>query len=942
MTSEIGRLSRARDWATRHPLYADACAVVAVAAATTLRRSIDGALPPGFPYLTYLPAVVLATYLLGTRAGIVCATLSGIAAWFFFIPPFDTFVINPSIALAMTFYVFVVAVDIGLIHYLQRQSSDLRRARGAFEALSATLEEQVAARTLELRNAATLQAAILDHAGYAIVATREDGTITLFNPAAEQMLGYAASEVIGRADPSLFHEPAELAKHAERMSFEHGRHFAAGFEALTANVPDAAPDLREWTFRTKQGADFPVLLNISRLRADDGRCIGFLKIVGDLRQQRRHEAELKAAGAGTWKIDVGTWRVWCSAETARQHDLPEQAVELDIERDWRPIVHPDDAVRVLADLESALAGKGTFAGEFRVRRRDGSVRWITTLGEVERDARGEPVKVVGLSLDTTARKRAELALRESEQRYRVLAENTMDMIVQTDLHSVCRYVSPGCRKILGYEPEELVARGSQEIVHPDDLPEVETLVEDIVARRRTQAVLEQRYRRKDHSFVWVEVSYDVVADAQGEASAIMLSARDISERRAQAQALQEAKLAAERASRAKTDFLAAMSHEIRTPLNAIIGFTDLMIRSGRLDPEQRRRADLVRVSGGALLTTVNDILDFSKVEAGVLDLVDEPFAPGALAESCVEIIRDLAASKGLALDVAIAPSLPAAVTGDRSRLRQVLLNLLNNAIKFTPAGSVALSVTSESEDGGGVRLRFAVTDSGIGIPADAQARLFERFYQVAGPIGRDTGGTGLGLAICKRLVEAMGGEIGFESEVGRGSTFHFAVSLPVAALPADEAERGAVVGARRCGRLLLVEDVDVNQELAKAVLEVAGHRVDVVADGAAAVRAVAENAYDLVLMDVHMPGMDGLTATRLIRQSPGPASRVPIIALTANVLPEQIASFRSAGVDGHIGKPFDYEELCATVAHWLGDAEHALAAPAAAADVAPQSLPATA
>jgi PAS domain S-box-containing protein len=917
MMSGAARLSSAHSWARRHPRLAAFYAIDAVVVALLLRFAIDRSLPPGLPFLTFFPAVVLVTYCLGARAGIICATLSGLVAWYFFIPPFDTFVINPSIAIALGFYVFVVGLEIGLFHAVQRRAAKVQDAHAEIAKVSLTLEEQVAARTQELQAAATLQAAILNHAGYAIIATDELGVITLFNPAAEQMLGHAATEVVGRADPSLFHEPEGLAAHAQRMSSELGRPFEPGFEALSANVPDAGAELREWTFRTKHGESVPVLVNFSRLKGEDGRCIGYLKIVGDLRQSRRHEAELKAAGAGTWKVNIKAGRVWCSAETARQHDLTEEPIELDLERDWRPIAHPDDAGRVLAELAAATAGGRMFSSEFRVRRRDGSIRWITALGEVERDGKGEPVAVVGLSLDTTARKKAELALRESEQRYRMLAENTVDMIVQTDLQSLRRYVSPGCRRVLGYEPEELVAHDAQEIVHPEDLPAVEALVADLVAGRRTRAVLEQRYRRKDGSFIWVEVSYGVVVDSHGAPAALMLSARDVTERRAQAEALQRAMREAERASRAKTDFLAAMSHEIRTPLNAIIGFTDLMVASGRLDPEMQRRAQLVRTSGAALLTIVNDILDFSKVEAGALDLVCEPFAPAALAEGCLEIIRELAESKGLAVSVTIDPRLPAAVLGDQARLRQVLLNLLNNALKFTPVGSVRLAASYDGADPRGERIRFSVADTGIGIPVDAHARLFERFFQVDDPLRRDFGGTGLGLAICMRLVEAMGGEIRVASEVGRGSTFTVSVALPRASLPTLAAPADRSVREDRRGRLLLVEDVDVNQELAKAILETAGHEVDVVGDGAAAVEAVARTRYDLVLMDVHMPGMDGLTATRLIRDSHGPEARVPIVALTANVLPEQLDRLREAGLDGHIGKPFDYRELCAIVDSWL-------------------------
>ena len=378
-----------------------------------------------------------------------------------------------------------------------------------------------------------------------------------------------------------------------------------------------------------------------------------------------------------------------------------------------------------------------------------------------------------------------------------------------------------------------------------------------------------------------------------------------------------AKEKAEEATRAKSHFLAAMSHEIRTPMTGVLGMADLLAAAS-LTAVERQYVETIRSSGSHLLSIINDILDFSRIEAGRLDLEQLGFAPAALVEEVRSLLAPQAAERGLALRLAGVPPADLVLLGDPTRVRQLLVNLVGNALKFTAQGEVALTVRVQAMEGQDVAIRFEVRDTGIGIPLDRQSALFKPFVQAESSTNRHYGGSGLGLAICQRLVEAMGGTIGVESVPGEGSVFWFELSLPRGSASEALERQLATPESIPPLRVLMADDVPANRELVSAMLTRYGHRVDLAENGAEAVELASRVTYDVVLMDVQMPIMNGLEAVRRIRQFPSPVASVPILALTANVMENEQRRYLAAGMDRCLVKPIVWADLFAALAAVAG------------------------
>jgi signal transduction histidine kinase/ActR/RegA family two-component response regulator len=385
-------------------------------------------------------------------------------------------------------------------------------------------------------------------------------------------------------------------------------------------------------------------------------------------------------------------------------------------------------------------------------------------------------------------------------------------------------------------------------------------------------------------------------------------------------ALRQARAQAEAATRAKSAFLAAMSHEIRTPLNAVIGMTTILDGTA-LSAGQAETVETIRSSGELLLALLNDILDLSKIEAGKLDLEHAPFAPARCIAQSVELVAAQAKAKGLAIETRINPNVPAIVNGDATRLRQILLNLLSNALKFTAHGSITVNLSATPVTGGGLTLHFEVQDTGIGIAPENLSRLFQDYNQAEASTTRRFGGTGLGLAICRRLTEAHGGRIWVESEADRGSCFHFtlgvtpATATPEALVPAPaDLPLNATFAAAHAARILVVEDNIVNQKVVRISLQRLGYEPVIVGDGLQALATLRDQEFDVVLMDIDLPGLDGPATTRRLRAELPPERQPFVVALTAHTLAETREEFFAAGMDACLAKPLRPAELSAVLA----------------------------
>ncbi|MDQ0464628.1 PAS domain S-box-containing protein [Caulobacter ginsengisoli] len=875
-----------------------------------------------------------------------------------------------------------------------------------------------------------------------ITSIRLDGSSDYISPGIERLLGY---------------KPREMARRPAQ-TFVHPDDRAMVLQAFTDLAGGADRRILQHRCLHKAGHAVWVETSLQLVREAAGQPAEFVAVIRDNTQQKRQEDELvrareaaeeltrradaaeAVAGLGHWRLDARTFEVDWSPQMYRIYGL-DPAQPLDLEA-LMAMTHPEDAARARESLARQLAdGEGEEATETRIINAKGELRYMEGRSRVERDATGAISAVVGVLTDVTEQRLIQMALAESELRYRTLAEHSTDILVRCGRDGLLRYVSPAIRA-LGYTPEELSGQPVLSIVAPEHLAqsaavleelfgaealdpsvqhehcvldkagapvwlegrpsqlrdadgqvvEIITVLRDVTARRAIKAALaesEARHRRladtapdiitesaldatltyvssaslaitgfapeelvgrsslslmndedaarmlamcravhasdgalapwpiqfrttrKDGQEIWLESKPVFYRDSAGRFAGLTDVVRDVTAHKALEASLEQARAEAESAAAVKAEFLANMSHELRTPLTAVLGFSRLVAEQPELTPATRGYVQRLTTAGKALMSTVNDILDFSKLEAGQVEIHKVPTEPAAVIAEAVALLETTADDKEIGLVTLGLENLPPTLSLDPDRLRQILLNLVGNAVKFTATGQVTVAA---DWDAAGQILSCRVIDTGPGIPPDKLLRLFQRFSQVDASSTRQHGGTGLGLAICKGLVEAMGGVIGASSRPGEGSVFQF--TLPAVAVEAsDDGGDPSVSGGLPIGsRILVTDDSPVNRELVRAILSTCDVELTEAGDGAQAVALARAQPFDLILMDLRMPVMDGETAARAIRAEPGPNAGVPIVGFTAD------ASLTAGGLfDAVVGKPIEAGRLLGVLAELLCD-----------------------
>lgn len=691
---------------------------------------------------------------------------------------------------------------------------------------------------------------------------------------------------------------------------------------------------RVLNFRNRQGEQF-WWETINSAEFDEfGNVSGFVGVAHDVTEQRlanerlreserRFQALANMAPAGIFRTDASGSCTYVNAAWKSLSGLEDDQWEGD---GWTSGVHPEDLERVSKIWSEAVRTNSEGEEQFRWLRPDGSIVWTHVTFGPEFGENGAVTGYIGVVSNVTQEVEARMRLAEREQQLALLADNATDAVLRLELDGVCKYASPSARQVFGLDPALFV--GNQFITgfHEEDADEVVSQFRKLASGELDNVRI--TFRSKSlilpDEYAWLEANCGLVRDGDtGQPLEIIASLRNVDQTKQLESDLLEAKERAEAATAAKSDFLANMSHEIRTPMNGVIGFTEVAL-AGELDDKLRSDLEMLADSGKAMLSLLNDLLDSAKIDAGRMLIEPQPVDVRHKLRGAITMMAPAAARKNVEIVFEADDEVPQWIESDPTRLRQIALNLIGNAVKFTETGRITVSVRAAD---GGEKFEIAVSDTGIGIPEDKLDQIFEKFTQADSSIDRRYGGTGLGLPICAQLANLLGGSVKVESEVGKGSAFTLTLPLVAAVAPAKSAKEGEprlqLSNSTRDARILVAEDNPINQQVILAMLERIGLSATIATDGHDAVNRVlaanqSDTPFDLVLMDVQMPVLDGLAATRSIRAAGVDAKRLPIVAVTANAYAENTEECRAAGMQGHLPKPLSLDELAAVLEQLLG------------------------
>jgi PAS domain S-box-containing protein len=798
----------------------------------------------------------------------------------------------------------------------------------------------------ELVKAGALQSAIFNSANFSSIATDAKGVIQIFNVGAERMLGYAAADVMNKITPADISDPQEVIARAQALSAELGTPIAPGFEALVFKASRGIEDIYELTYIRKDGSRFPAVVSVTALRDAQNAVIGYLLIGTDntarwqIEEKRKRAEEARQeseealrksedfldrtgrlAGVGGWELDVLTNTINWSAETARlfgsvaaYRPSLEEGIDF-YAPEARPIVR--------AAFAKSLVDGQPWELEVPVIRADGTKIWARIVATPV-VADGKPIRLVGAIQDVTARVVAEQhALKEANSRATLATESGGIGIWEWDIVSGTLGWNSWMYRLYGLAPRDSMAENYdlwRNLLHPDDLEASELALRNCAAGI---APLNTSFRIiwKDGSIHHLRATGQVTDFDSGRAVRVVGANWDVTDLIQAEEKSRQAMKAAEESNRIKSDFLANMSHEIRTPMNAIMGMTRLALRK---NPDAVQLNYLKKIDNAAqsLLSIINDILDYSKIEAGKMELEQIAFSLDEVLNNLDDIVRQRAEQKGIEIVFSTSADTPRHLKGDPLRLGQILINLVNNAIKFTEKGRVIVEVKAEEGAGDARKLRFLVSDTGIGMSSEQVSNLFKSFNQADTSITRKYGGTGLGLAITKQLCELMQGALEVESRPGEGSTFVFTATFGVATGVLPQQGR-----ARRNDLLkksvLIVDDSENARDTLIEMLAANGLAAQAVSSGEeaiASIKTASDNGkpFDLVLMDWRMPGIDGIEASRQIK-SQRTVSRVPaVLMVSAFDRDRAMSGVTDHELDGFLIKPVSESLLMDSIATIFG------------------------
>jgi len=793
-----------------------------------------------------------------------------------------------------------------------------------------------------LLKAGALQKAIFNSANFSSIATDAKGIIQLFNVGAERMLGYTALEVVDKITPAELSDPLEVIARAQALSLELATPITPGFEALVFKASRGIEDIYELTYIRKDGHRFPAVVSVTALRDAQGGIIGYLLIGTDNTARKQAEAALLKAGALQNAI-FNSANFSCIATDAKgiiqlfnvgaERMLGYTAFEVVDKITPAELSDPLEVIARAEALSLELATPITPGFEALVFKASRGIEDIYELTKVRkdgsrfpavvsvtalRDAQGGIIGYLLIGTDNTARKQVEAEQKQLDQRLRdqqfytrSLIESSIDALMTTDPAGIITDVNKQMQALTGCTRDELIGAPFKNFF--TDPERAEAGIKRVLGGSKVNDY-ELTVRAWDGTETVVSYNATTFHDRGRKLQGVFAAARDVTERKRFELALQEnnvalerAKGAAEKANVAKSDFLAAMSHEIRTPMNAILGMSDMLAES-QLDAEQMQYVEVFRRAGANLLILINDILDLSKIEAGHLELEHVPFDLEELVDQAIELTGVRTRAKGINLMSHLLPGLSTSLVGDPARLRQVLINLLGNAVKFTEAGEVLLTVQNHPSGKLG-EIEFAISDTGVGIAPDKLETIFDRFAQADSSITRKYGGTGLGLEISRRLVECMGGVLAVSSREGEGSTFHFNAHFE----QGTQSERKVPLKVTdfQGRRILVIDDNATNRFILGETLNAWGIEsaefgapTDALANLSAANEA--KRPYSLVLVDSDMPGMDGFETTARIKKLD---PLLPVIMFTSDVRPGDVRRRQEAGLSGYAVKPVKRAEL---------------------------------